>query len=167
MVLAQDGDLDRAGLQFTNARRTSHLIRGARWFNADMNIRWGNISLDLGDRPGAQEHAETARAALHGYPDPGMLPSRLAQLDERLAHPSELTPAEIRILPFLPTHLSVKEVAERLQVSPATVKTHVASVYAKLGATSRSDAVEKMQHLGLGLDPAGAQREYDAYRVQS
>ena len=167
MVLAQDGDLDRAGLQFTNARRTSHLIRGARWFNADMNIRWGNISLDLGDRPGAQEHAETARAALHGYPDPGMLPSRLAQLDERLAHPSELTPAEIRILPFLPTHLSVKEVAERLHVSPATVKTHVASVYAKLGATSRSDAVEKMQHLGLGLDPASAQPEYDAYRVQS
>ena len=167
MVLAQDGDLDRARLQFTKARRTSHLIRGARWCNADMNIRWANISLDLGDRPRAQEHAETARAALDGYPDPGMLPSRLAQLDERLAHPSELTPAEIRILPFLPTHLSVKEVAERLQVSPATVKTHVASVYAKLGATSRSDAVEKMQHLGLALDPVGARREYDAHREPS
>ena len=87
-----------------------------------------------------------------------MLPSRLAQLDERLAVPAELTPAEMRILPFLPTHLSVKEVAERLDVSPATVKTHVSSVYAKLGATSRSDAVEKMQRLGLRLDPAGTRR---------
>ena len=123
-----------------------------------MNIRWGNIGLDLGDRPGAQEHAETARAALRGYPDPGRLPSRLAQLDERLAVPAELTPAEMRILPFLPTHLSVKEVAERLDVSPATVKTHVSSVYAKLGAASRSDAVEKMQRLGLRLDPAGRRR---------
>ncbi len=144
----------QASVHESPAHNPSH--PGARWFNADMNIRWGNISLDLGDRPRAQEHAETARAALDGYPDPGMLPSRLAQLDERLAHPSELTPAEIRILPFFPTHLSVKEVAERLQVSPATVKTHVASVYAKLGATSRSDAVEKMQHLGLALDPVGA-----------
>ena len=103
MALAHDGDIDRATLQLRDARRTSHLFRGARWINADMNIRWGNISLDLGDRPGAQEHAETARAALHGYPDPGMLPSRLAQLDERLAVPAELTPAEMRILPFLPT----------------------------------------------------------------
>ena len=158
MALAHDGDFDRATLQLRDARRTSHLFRGARWINADMNIRWGNISLDLGDRPGAQEHAETARAALHGYPDPGMLPSRLAQLDERLAVPAELTPAEMRILPFLPTHLSVKEVAERLDVSPATVKTHVSSVYAKLGAASRSDAVEKMQRLGLRFDPAGRRR---------
>jgi LuxR family maltose regulon positive regulatory protein len=167
MVLVHDGDFDRGAADLAKARRTGHLVGGARWFNADMNIRWGNISLDLGDRPRAQEHAETARAALDGYPDPGMLPSRVAQLDERLANPSELTPAEIRILPFLPTHLSVKEVAERLQVSPATVKTHVASVYAKLGATSRSDAVEKMQHLGLALDPVGARREYDAHREPS
>jgi LuxR family maltose regulon positive regulatory protein len=122
-----------------------------------MNIRWGNISLDLGDRPGAQEHAETARAALHGYPDPGMLTRRLAELAGRIGSLADLdlTPAEIRILTFLPTHLSVKEVAARLHVSPATVKTHVSSVYAKLGATSRSDAVAKMEELGLQPDTIG------------
>ena len=154
MVILHDGDFDRAATELAGARRTGHLCRGARWLNADMNLRWGNIGLDLGDRPTAQEHAETARAALHGYPDPGSLPRRLAELDRRIDCLSalDLTPAEIRILPFLPTHLSVKEVAERLHVSPATVKTHVSSVYAKLGAERRSDAVARMEE--LGLEPA-------------
>ena len=162
MVLLHDGDFDRAAADLTSARRTGHLVGGARWFNADMNIRWGNISLDLGDRPAAQEHAETARAALHGYPDPGTLTRRLAELAGRVGSLADLdlTPAEIRILPFLPTHLSVKEVAERLHVSPATVKTHVSSVYAKLGATSRSDAVAKMEE--LGLQPATIEHEHAA-----
>ncbi len=151
VMLLHDGDFDRAAAELANARLTGHLCRGARWLDADMNLRWGNLSLDLGDRSVAQEHAETARAALDEYPDPGSLPRRLAELTERIACLSalDLTPAEIRILPFLPTHLSVKEVAERLHVSPATVKTHVSSVYAKLGAERRSDAVARMEELGL------------------
>ena len=80
-------------VELANARRSSHLYRGTRWLNADMNLRWGNISLDLGDRRAAQEHADTARAALHGYPDPGTLPSRLAELDNgSAASPSSTSP---------------------------------------------------------------------------
>ena len=151
MVLAHEGNFDRSALELSNARSISHLFRGARWLNADMNIRLGNISVDLGDCPAAQVHADTARAALHGYPDPGTLVWRLAELDRRIFRISDLllTPAEIRILPFLPTHLSIKEIAESLHVSPATVKTHVSSVYAKLNAPTRSDAVERMERLGL------------------
>ena len=70
-----------------------------------------------------------------------------------------LTPAEIRILPFLPTHLSVKEIAARLHVSPATVKTHVSSIYAKLDTSTRSEAVAQIQQLDLPL--VSAAREHD------
>lgn len=60
-----------------------------------------------------------------------------------------LTAAELRIVPFLVTHFTVKEIAERLHLSPATVKSHLLQIYAKLGASTRSDAVEKMDELGL------------------
>ena len=162
MVLVHDGDFDRASVELASAQRASQRYRAMRWLNTDQHLRWGNISLDLGDRPAAAEHADSARAALHGYADPGTLPWRLAELDKRVRSLADLhlTPAEIRILPFFPTHLSVKEIAERLHVSPATVKTHVSSVYTKLGAATRSDAVQKMEQ--AGLQPSGARLENGA-----
>jgi DNA-binding CsgD family transcriptional regulator len=60
-----------------------------------------------------------------------------------------LTPAELRLLPLLATHLSFREIAERLYISHSTVKTEVASAYRKLGASSRSEAVEHAAELGL------------------
>ena len=97
MVLAHDGDFDRAKPELAHAVRIGHVLRRARWIVADMNLRWGTISLQLGDRTAAREHADDARAALHGYPDPGTLPARLAQLDGRIARAEELhlTPAEL------------------------------------------------------------------------
>ena len=62
----------------------------------------------------------------------------------------ELTPAELRLVAFLPTHLSLKEIADRLYLSRATVKTHVASIYHKLGVPGRTEAVEMIEQLGLG-----------------
>ena len=56
--------------------------------------------------------------------------------------------AELR-LPLLPTHLSFREMGERLQVSCHTVKTHVTSIYRKLGVSSRTEAIERMEVLGL------------------
>jgi LuxR family maltose regulon positive regulatory protein len=160
-VLVHDGDFDRAEAACAGARRVGHLFRGSRWLQADINIRLANISLGLGDRSAALEHVDVSRAALAGYEDPGVLTSRLEELEVRISCLTDLhvTPAEIRILPFLPTHLSIKEIAARLFVSPATVKTHVSSVYGKLDASTRSEAVARMQHLGLHL--AGPRLEYD------
>ena len=60
-----------------------------------------------------------------------------------------LTSAELRALQYLPTHLSLKEIGERLYITRNTVKTHTISIYRKLGVTSRSAAVERGRDIGL------------------
>jgi LuxR family maltose regulon positive regulatory protein len=68
---------------------------------------------------------------------------------------STLTAAELRLLPLLTTHLSFREIAERLFVSRNTVKTQAISVYRKLDASSRSEAIARAVELGL-VDAAPA-----------
>ena len=62
---------------------------------------------------------------------------------------SSLTAAELRLLPLLSTHLSFREIGERLFVSSHTVRTQAYSAYRKLGVSSRSEAVARAQELGL------------------
>ena len=69
---------------------------------------------------------------------------------ERAGGATGLTPAELRLLPLLATHLSFRQIAEQLFVSRNTIKTQAISVYRKLGVSSRSDAVAEAQRLGLG-----------------
>jgi LuxR family maltose regulon positive regulatory protein len=68
-----------------------------------------------------------------------------------------LSKSEIRVLRYLPTHLSAPEIATELFVSPTTVKTHMRNLYAKLGGHSRAEAVESARALGL-LAPSAPQR---------
>lgn len=65
------------------------------------------------------------------------------------AMPAPLTPSEQEILHLLPTLRSFDEIAEHLMVSPNTVKTHVRSIYAKLGVSRRRNAVEVASERGL------------------
>lgn len=67
-----------------------------------------------------------------------------------------LTSAEARVLSFLPTQLSIGEIAERVGRRRSTVKTHVAHIYAKLGVSKRTQAVERARELGLLRDPEGS-----------
>jgi LuxR family maltose regulon positive regulatory protein len=60
-----------------------------------------------------------------------------------------LTPAELRLLPYLQTHLTIREIGERLFLSRNTVSTEVGSIYRKLGVSSRSDAVFRATAVGL------------------
>jgi LuxR family transcriptional regulator, maltose regulon positive regulatory protein len=62
---------------------------------------------------------------------------------------SPLTPAELRLLPYLQTHLTMAEIAERLFVSRNTVGSEVGSIYRKLGVSSRSGAVRQATTIGL------------------
>jgi LuxR family transcriptional regulator, maltose regulon positive regulatory protein len=69
-----------------------------------------------------------------------------------------LSGSEIRVLRYLPTNLTAPEIARELSVSPNTVRTHIKSLYAKLGTHSRAGAVERARALGLLAPSAGAGR---------
>lgn len=68
-----------------------------------------------------------------------------------------LTAAEVRVIQYLPTHLSFPAIAQELSVSPHTVKTQAMSAYRKLGAHTRGDAIRRAREVGLLPDGAGPQ----------
>jgi LuxR family maltose regulon positive regulatory protein len=90
-------------------------------------------------------------------PDLGTLAGEAEALRARLARErgasipgaSALTAAELRLLPLLSTHRSFAEIAAELFVSPNTAKTHAVSIYRKLNAGTRGQAVARARELGL------------------
>jgi LuxR family maltose regulon positive regulatory protein len=111
----------------------------------------------LRDRDGARERLAEAEEILRVRPAVGVLAAHVATLQvEADTMPqtatgsnSGLTGAELRLLPLLSTHLSFREIGERLFVSRNTIKTQAISVYRKLGVSSRSDAISRADELGL------------------
>jgi LuxR family maltose regulon positive regulatory protein len=63
--------------------------------------------------------------------------------------PESLTESELRVLRYLSTDLSTREIADELYLSVHTIKTHVKHLYAKLDAHSRREAVRRARELGL------------------
>jgi DNA-binding CsgD family transcriptional regulator len=57
------------------------------------------------------------------------------------AEPDPLTPKELEVLEFAATGYSVEEVARSMFLSPTTVRTHLRSIYSKLGVPNRAGAV--------------------------
>jgi LuxR family maltose regulon positive regulatory protein len=112
--------------------------------------------ITLADRAGAAAVLLQAQSILQQRPDLGSLPARadrlearLATIEARAAGPSALTAAELRLLPLLTTHMPVPEIAAELFLSPHTVKSEMKSIYRKLGATTRTQAVTRSRELGL------------------
>ena len=70
---------------------------------------------------------------------------------ERLSDPFPgLTTRERQVLQLLTSGLSTTAVAERLGLAPKTVTNHAAAVFAKLGVSSRAEAVQRARRAGLG-----------------
>ena len=111
----------------------------------------------LGDPGGARAVLRQADDIFQQRPELGILPRAGRRAagqgrhdpDRRRSGASSLTTAELRLLPLLPTHLSFREIGERLYVSRHTVKTQAISIYRKLGVSSRSEAIDRMHELGL------------------
>jgi DNA-binding NarL/FixJ family response regulator len=112
---------------------------------------WGIVSPEAG----AGELQAAVRAAAQGLV---VLPLSLAgRLTGGLPHtpppveaPAEpLTARETEVLALLSQGLSNKLIARRLQISEHTVKFHVASIFTKLGAASRTEAVSRGARSGL------------------
>ena len=61
----------------------------------------------------------------------------------------ELSRSELRVLRYLPTNLSRREIAGDLSLSVHTVDSHIRRIYAKLGAADRTAAVQRGRELRL------------------
>jgi DNA-binding NarL/FixJ family response regulator len=61
----------------------------------------------------------------------------------------DLSPREEEVLQLIADGCAPNEVAERLYISPRTVKNHLASAYSKLGARDRTDAVLRAVRRGI------------------
>ena len=61
----------------------------------------------------------------------------------------QLTDSETRVLRYLPTHLTMHDIASELFLSVNTVNTHRRHVYTKLGVHRRNEAVDRARALGL------------------
>jgi LuxR family maltose regulon positive regulatory protein len=112
--------------------------------------------LELADPTGTRTLLREVRDILRQRPDLGVLRRQADQLRSELdavrdgsIGASSFTVAELRLLPYLTTHLSFREIGERLHVSRHTVKTQAISVYRKLGVSSRSQAIVKAHEVGL------------------
>ncbi|MFN8662716.1 MAG: LuxR C-terminal-related transcriptional regulator [Thermomicrobiales bacterium] len=86
--------------------------------------------------PPALQAAMTADGAVHD------------QIDQPHGATALLTEREREVLASLFQRLSYKEIAEKLYISPATVKRHASSIYSKLGVSGRTEAIRAAQRLG-------------------
>jgi LuxR family maltose regulon positive regulatory protein len=161
-ALAVVGDRRAAETAFAKARRLSGLVTEiAPWFAVTGRLIQARTAMLLGD--GATARILTSEAARKMTPDlegtlvESMLVDTRASLRSMAVESGSavaLTSAELRVLQFLPSHLSFPQIGERLFLSQNTVKTHALSIYRKFGVSSRSEAVLKAQSLGLVEPPA-------------
>lgn len=129
---------------------------GLPWLAVRALTELARVQLLIGDHKGARVSLSQARDTVAVRPDLGCLIDEMERVSQQaLAAPrgddswSTLTRAELRLLPFLQTYLTIKEIGERLGVSPNTAKTQALSIYGKLGASTRSEAVEAAVARGL------------------
>ena len=155
---ARRGDMPEARHQAQRAARLRPLLTYALPVVAvQALVELARAYLALVDPSGARAVLEQAHGILLQRPDLGTLATAARELEERVGQitaatplgASSLTAAELRLVPLLSTHLTYPEIGERLFISRHTVKTHAGSVYRKLGASSRAEAVERIIELGL------------------
>jgi LuxR family maltose regulon positive regulatory protein len=158
LMLAKEGHETQARERVRRAGEKLDEREGAPWSEAQARIVLAHARLCLGDGPGARAlEAQARRAVGAGAQDAACLGEQLESLRLTLdAFPAttipgagHLTAAELRVLRYLPTHLSFREIGERLFLSRHTVKTEAISTYRKLGVNSRAEAVSHARELGI------------------
>ena len=152
LVLAHRDDpgladyLDKAG------RDARESFSPTEWRMILSAVVFAGIALRRDDEATAERWTAEAEQLLARYPDAGILRGRTKRLrkaleERRMAEP--LTDAERRVLDLLPTQLTARQMAARLFLTENTVKSHMSHIYRKLGATTRTGAVDRAQTLGL------------------
>lgn len=144
-----------------DGHRARELLGGlpdfAPWYDVEARLALARAALRLGDLACARELLVGAHRRLRRVPDAPALNRWASELEARVrcareagpSLPCSFTTAELRVVGFLPTHLTFKEIADCLFVSANTVKTQAHAVYRKLDVSSRSEAVSRAVAMGL------------------
>ena len=154
----QRGDVTVARHEVIRTQRLRPMLtRAVPWLAMQTMVELARVQFALSDRAGAWMLLSDAREIVGRMPDLGTLGEQLVDVQRRLEvirggdvpGPTSLTAAELRLLSYLPTHLSFREIGERLFVSPNTIKTQAISIYRKLSVSARTDAVRRARDIGL------------------
>ena len=157
-VAVHRGDVREARRQLAHAQRLRPLLTSASPHIAvQARLELTRVHLALADLAGARTLMREIDELIERRPDLGVLIGEAQALRDRLCSEharsvpgaSSLTAAELRVLPLLATHLSFPEIGAELFLSPHTVKSQAISIYRKLGAVSRSQAVARSRELAL------------------
>jgi LuxR family maltose regulon positive regulatory protein len=152
------GDVPAVRQHLVNAQRVRPLLTYAIPHVAvQARIELARVHLALGDLAGARTLMREIDELLRCRPGLGTLAGEAEALRDELSKQrgsivpgaSSLTGAELRVLPLLSTHLRLPEIGEQLFLSPHTIKSHAKSIYRKLGASTRSEAVRRAREVGL------------------
>jgi LuxR family maltose regulon positive regulatory protein len=162
-IAVRRGDVRAAQRLLADFKAASPALTvAAPWLSVRILLVAATNHLALSDTAGARTVLTQAEEIVAQGPDLGRLADDAEVIRRRIRSmppgpggASTLTPSELRVLRFLPTYLSVPEIAERLVVSSATVRTQVQAIYGKLGATSRRQAIQAAVDYGL-LEPHAA-----------
>ena len=148
-----------AGCQelLTRAQRLRpRLTYALPYFAVQTRLELARAYLTLADAGGAATMLREIDTISRRRPDLGALPAEADELRASLTTlrthapgASTLTEAELRLLPYLSTHLSFREIGERLYLSRHTVKSHAMAIYRKLNVASRNAAVDRARELAL------------------
>ena len=160
-IAARRGALHQATADAVRAQRLrANVGHAVPWLaiRARLDLAWALLA--LADPTAADTMLGEAEEVVGRDPALGVLVEEIEELRGHLersiegpAGASMLTLAELRLLPILATHRSLPEIAAQLNRSSNTIKTQAKSIYRKLEATSRSEAVDRARALGL-LDGA-------------
>jgi LuxR family maltose regulon positive regulatory protein len=151
------GDLTGARRQLTQAMRARPSATYVLPFVAvRLRLQLARTYLAVADQATARQLLRETDDILSRRRELGTLTGEAEELRHVLASTTTagaarvpLTPAELRLLPYLQTHLTAGGIAEQLFVSGYTVKAEVKSIYRKLGVSSRHDAVQEATAIGL------------------
>ena len=133
------------------------LDHGIPWVTIQVGLELTRSHLALAEPGAARTVLTETERVLELRPHMGSLVEDARELRERVAATAgpdgawamSLTGAELRLLPYLATHLMFPEIASRLFISRNTVKSEAVSIYRKLGVSSRSEAIERSVEVGL------------------
>jgi LuxR family maltose regulon positive regulatory protein len=159
--LATEHHDDLAGAEMAMARSLVLYRRGqAPVETANALLHLARVHRRQGHETVARDEVDEAAMLVRSCPDPGPRIQRLLSHAQAVGHPAarragqraeigQLSDGELRVLRLLASELTQREIGAELYLSLNTIKSHTRSIFRKLGASSREQAVARAREIEL------------------